>query len=194
MLGIHYPIWSQVCCEANACFEEISDNSGFDTSPYLEELQDSACEVVKILPFEFQRDFKIFDFGFYLHDENFSGGFPDVFEQAKNDAAQRSPYYLLFGKQSDKSGIYTKFWIDIKLPNSGIFSCPPSQEIESLIIQLTTVVHIEYNKNNNNPFSYYLAEIAGMNYLKEFIEKQKICCIPELRDGEFCNVCTKSSD
>ena len=91
----------------------LADASGFDTDPYQEQLERAADSLVAALPEEFRADFKVFDFGFYLHNETFEGGYPEAFDLAIQEAASQSTYYLLFGKQSDQRGIYTKFWVDI---------------------------------------------------------------------------------
>jgi len=44
-------------------------------------LQAAACRLVQAFPEDFRGDFKVYDFGFYLHNENFDGEYPAVFEQ-----------------------------------------------------------------------------------------------------------------
>ncbi len=68
-------------------------------------------------PEEFQGQVKVFDFGFYLRNEVFQGGYPVVFEQAIVEAASHNSYYLLIGGQSDRTGVNSKIWVDLKLPS-----------------------------------------------------------------------------
>ena len=61
----------------------------------------------------------MYDFGFYLHNETRQGGYPEAFQWAVDTVQTLSRYYLLFGKQTDQSGVYTRFWVDSKLPETG---------------------------------------------------------------------------
>jgi hypothetical protein len=96
------------------CYEVIADMSGFDTSPYQNDLETIACELKNAFPVEFQDQFKVYDFGFYSQNEFMQGGFQAVWDKVVSEIP--TDYYLIFGKQSDQTGIYTKFWVDIKLP------------------------------------------------------------------------------
>ena len=112
---------AQLCFGQN--YVRLDDASGFNTDPYQTELIEAADSLLAVFPSEFQSQFKVFDFGFYLHNEDFEEGLAGVFEKVIQDAEQLSSYYLLFGKQTDANGIYTKFWVDLKLPSTGDFSC-----------------------------------------------------------------------
>ena len=106
------------------CYERMEDASGFNTNAYQDTLQAAAAKLCAILDtMGFAGQFKVYDFGFYLHQENTTGGYPEPFAQKITEVQDSSPYYLLFGKQTDKNGIYTKFWIALKMPDTAQFSC-----------------------------------------------------------------------
>ena len=100
------------------CYIQLSDMSGFDTSPYQDELETAARELRSSLPEQYRDQFKVYDFGFYSITEFTSGGFEEVWDKIKLDVQQQSPYYLLFGKITTSiEGIYSQIWVDFKLPD-----------------------------------------------------------------------------
>jgi hypothetical protein len=143
---------------------------------------------------EFQNSFKVYDFGFYLHNENMVGGYPEMFQAAITQVQAQSPYYLLFGKQTDKSGIYTKFWVDLKLPNQGVFYCidllSPNLR-DNLTIKYGIIANSVHNANENAYFLYHEAEIKTIESLCAYITTVKECCIPpgQQRRGPSCESC-----
>ena len=104
--------------QAQNCFVRMFDAGGFTPEQaQLTALQNASCELRDSLPIAFRDSFKVFDFGFYLHNENMIGGYPEMFQKAIESVQQQSKYYLLFGKQTDATGIYNKFWVVLKLPS-----------------------------------------------------------------------------
>jgi len=113
-------LWAQPA----SCYVQLEDASGYTpTSEQLAELEAAACALIDSFPAEFRDSFRVYDFGFYLHQEVTEGGYPEPFAKKILEVQDSSPYYLMFGKQTDRSGVYTRFWVEVKLPNSGIFSC-----------------------------------------------------------------------
>ncbi len=180
-------IYAQNCCESGGCYIRLNDISGVDTDEYQNSLKAAACELVQAFPDDFRRDFRVYDFGFYLHNEHFDGNYPAVFEQVKSQIDK--PYYLLFGKQTDSTGVYSKIWVEVKLPTTGRFSCPESDYYDLVEYKVKRATINKYNEFNNNPFEYHNAEIAGIEKLKEFVEKIIGCCAIENRD-ESCIFCS----
>jgi hypothetical protein len=165
------------------CHIEIRDNSGFNTQPYEAILENEACQLRNAFPAEFQNQFKVVEAGFYLLSPQTTLGVPPVFDYVKTQAATTSEYYFLICKQTDPNGIYTKFWVDIKLPETGVFLC--LNESKLALIKEAIVLEIEekYTLLGRNPYQYADAEIAGLNYLKSIINSIKSgnCCpiLPE---------------
>ncbi len=131
---------------------------------------------------EFKSDFKVYDFGFYLHDESYSGGYPEAFAQAIADVSAKSPYYLLFGKQTDHSGGYTKFWVDLKLPTTGELSCLPEVRLSFIGHEVEGEAEKEYDLLNRQTKECYIAEIKAMKWLQGYIDN-KISCCGNVEDG-----------
>ncbi|MCB9297252.1 MAG: hypothetical protein H6559_29620 [Lewinellaceae bacterium] len=154
------------------CYVQLDDASGFDTSPYQQELENAACELVQAFPPEFQNQFKVYDFGFYLHQEHYQGGFPQVFLDKVAEVEQLSPYFLLFGKQTDGSGVYTRIWVEVRLPESGMFDCLDSEKMAGILAELDLILHDNYSPPNG----FAEKEMEVMSRLSSFIEQLKICC------------------
>lgn len=176
------------------CYVQLADMSGFDTSPYQSQLEAAACELIQEFPSEVQNQFKVFDFGFYSLNESMQGGFQAVWDRVVQDAVSQSPYYLLFGKQSDRTGVYTKFWLDLKLPTDGKFSCFENDFYNKIEFRVLQKVNTNYASNGNSPYSYSSAEIEGIEELKNWITEIVNCCDPELRyKNNACSLCSWST-
>jgi len=91
---------------------------------------------------------------------------------------------LLFGKQTDNHGIYTKFWVDLKLPTTDSLDCLPAAWVGFIENQVLLTTNSNYSLDNR-PFNYSAAELAGMQYLKEYIE-MKVGCCKGAESGEYC--------
>lgn len=168
---------------AQNCHIEKTDVSGFNTADFQGILETAACDLRSSLPSEFANQFKVVEYGFYMLTPSTTGGVQPMFEQTKLGAAAESPYYLLVTKQSDSQGLYTKFWVDIKLPQTGVFSCLNESKLALIKEAVTLKIEEKYTALGRNPYQYAEAEIAGMNYLKSIINSIKagICCpiLPE---------------
>jgi hypothetical protein len=114
------------------------------------------------------------------------GGYPEAFSLAINTAQTQSKYYLLFGKQIDPMGIYTKFWIKLSLPNHGQFKCMTELQRQIVEESIKGSVNSEYNKHNRLFYFYHSAEIAGMDSLSQRISKILNCCFARSSDCYAC--------
>lgn len=170
--------------QSQNCYEVIANMSGFDTTPYQTELESAACELRNAFPAEFQDQFKVYDLGFYSQNEFMQGGFQSVWDKVVSEIP--TDYYLIFGKQSDQSGIYTKFWVDINLPFGN--DCIDDVALKSIIDNCKWVTDDKYADLGRNPFNYNAAELEGMNFLKNKIEYiVEYCCTNNLRST--CSNC-----
>jgi len=147
------------------------------------ELEAAACALIDSFPAEFRDSFRVYDFGFYLHQEVTEGGYPEPFVKKIQEVQGLSPYYLLFGKQTDRNGVYTRFWVVLKMPSSAQFSCMTAlhREVYSKRVQKKT--NDKYNEDTKTPLAYYVAEIAGIMELQKIIYEIKECCIVVDRNG-----------
>ena len=186
-------IYAQNCCESGDCYIRLDDISGVDTDEYQDSLQAAACRLVQAFPEDFRRDFRVYDFGFYLHNENFDGSYPEVFEQVKSQIDK--PYYLLFGKQTDSKGVYSKIWVELKLPTTGNFECFTSTQYNLMQNTLFVKVESEYRYFNKIPTYFAKSEIFGMEYLKQRIIEMVECCQSTARNpDDSCSGCPNADD
>ena len=156
---------------------EKGELSGFDTAPYQSDLQEAADSLVAAFPAEFQNDFKVYSFGFYVPMGSFDQfSYPEAFESMKAEVASESPYYLLIGRQSDDSGVFTKFLIDVKLPNTGSFECMKDFDRVFIDSKITEVIEQKYIQLDKKQSKYSQAEIEGINSLASYVRKQVECC------------------
>lgn len=157
------------------CFEKLADFSGIDHTSSMADIEAAACELRNLLPTQFQDQFKVYDGSFYLHTGSFNGfGYPEAFDKLKNDI--QSPYYLLIAAQNEPTkGLYSKFWVDVKLPDITSDGCIPNlNEEASNLVEF--VIEKEFNSNGRSPFSYPNALIEGIHSLKSYVEAATACC------------------
>ena len=169
------------------CLVDLTDASGYEMSnEYEVALSDAACDLVTTYS-DAGLNIKVFDFGFYLHNEVMDGGFPDIFQKAINKAAQQSTYYILIGKQTDQSGIYTQFWWDANLP-------PYSNNCYDTEIILGSLINELENGNGKEPNTFIEAEINGLLKAKEKASKAINCCnVTNARSVKYRNSCEANS-
>jgi hypothetical protein len=191
--GLNIVFFAQL--KAQSCYVRLFDASGIMPTQYqLDALESAACRLRDSLPAAFQNSFKVYDFGFYLHNETMVGGYPEMFQTAITQVETQSQYYLLFGKQTESTGIYTKFWVAMKLPNQDIFYCI-DQLSPSLRGDLTAkygiIANAVHDANDKSYFRYHEAETATIDSLRNYVTALKDCCIPpgQQRRGPSCTSC-----
>ncbi|MBK6931955.1 MAG: hypothetical protein IPH12_14265 [Saprospirales bacterium] len=176
------------CGYAQSCYVQKLDPSGIDISQYQTTLETSACQLRDAFPAQYINDFKVFSYGFYLHTPPTTGGIPQILSLIKYQTSMEGEYYMLISKQSDSTGVYTRFFIDLSLPDTGVFSClPPSKQL-LLADKIQAEVEKTYLELGNSPFSYAQAEQKGMEVLKNTIFQiiQGNCCI--MTPQEICEL------
>lgn len=170
----------------------LDDASGYTpTTTQLNSLEEAASRLCAAFDSAgFGGQFKVYDFGFYLHQEVAEGGYPEPFAQKIAEVADLSPYYLLFGKQSDRNGIYKKFWVELVLPDTGKFECLNllSPTLRSEIKQkIEYVVVNAYLKSGSDYLYFDVAEKAGIDVLQEIAVKYTECCDLQSRSVNSCD-------
>jgi len=177
------------------CYVRLDDASGFNTDTYQDTLQAAAAKLCAIFDTTgFAGQFKVYDFGFYLHQENTTGGYPEPFAQKIAEVQTLSPYYLLFGKQTDKTGVYTKFWVDLMLPDTSFFYCIDlTQNLRTnLKAKFQIIANTTYHTNGMSPNKYSESEVATIDSLRLYLLSLKECCIGsnrQLRNNTNCSSC-----
>ena len=184
LLFLFLLLWNFSEAQNCSAYIRLSDASGFDTNPYQTMLKDAACELQAALPAEFQDQFKVFDFGFYLHNEGFQEGYEGMFEHMIQEVKQLSPYYVLFGKVTSSEGVYTHLLMDAKLPEHANFPCLNEGRIGLAIEMARYALEETYNNQERRPSASASAEAAAMEELQYFIKKMVDCC-----DLDFRSTC-----
>lgn len=156
------------------CFERLSDLSGVDLSGSDNEVESAACDLRDSLPANFRSDFKVYDAGFYIFMDKFNGfTYPEGFEVLRGSVS--STYYVLVGKQNDPNGLFTKFWVDVNLPDITGDGCIPNRNLEaSKLVEF--VISREYEKSGRSPSSYPGALIQALEALNRFVKTAEQCC------------------
>ena len=102
----------------------LSDATGISISASEEtELQTAADSLIAALPVAFQDSFRVYDCGFYLQQEHYVGGYPEVFGKMVEEAGAQSKYYLVVGKSKSSEDDEIKYYCKLHFPNTIIFSC-----------------------------------------------------------------------
>jgi hypothetical protein len=174
---------------SQSCYKIIADMSGIDTIPHRTQLENAACELKNAMPEEFRDKFKVYDFGFYSMTEYMQGGFQAVWDKVINDVKAESEFYLVFGKQSDSKGIYSKFWIGLNLPDRSNFSCLTPENRENILKGLEFSISSNYS---GTPSDYASAEKITMNRLKMIIDEIVHCC--DVGNRTSCSFCIPSDN
>ncbi len=155
----------------------------------------AACALRDSFPTEFRSKFKVYDFGFFMYSDIQKGGNPDVFQKAINKIPA-DEYYIIFGKQTDASGVYTKFWFDMKLPSTGHFQCISANAStkKDLTIKYRVLTNRYHNSNNKDFTKYHQVEINTMEELAIYIGSLKTCCPLGENLSTACPVCVLNNN
>lgn len=174
------------------CYEVFNDVSGIDISSFQSSLDSSACVLRDSFPANLSGKFKVFDFGFYSINEKMDGELATIWENVKTEAASKSPYYLLFGRVSGGKGIFSEYWIDLKLPSTDYFSCIDllSPNLRQNLVDKYQALANELNESNqNNAYQYAEVEIEVMSKIGEYLGGLKECCDIQNRNSSSCTSC-----
>ncbi len=177
-------IANRAAAQTNTCYTQLYDGSGYPVERHQGQLNAAACALIAAFPREYQDSFQVYDFGFYLHNEVMAEGLGGIFQKALSSIPNKSKYHLIFGKQSDRSGIYTKLWVQLNLPRSGEFSCFSDQQYDDIVHNLEATSNLDLQLGGIS--SYVGTEISTMQLLQGVIEDMVECCDPAsvLRSSE----------
>ncbi|MCR9101353.1 MAG: hypothetical protein NXI25_15440 [bacterium] len=188
-------LWASFALKAQSCFIQEDDATGslvFSTEE-LAELEAAACSLRAVFPTEFQNDFAVYDFGFYLHQQGYEGGMPQVFQDKIAEVAQESPYFLLFGRELLRGGALGKVWVEVQLPEEGSFSCLTADFYR--MIEFEVRLAVSQTLGNSNTYSTQglsQALFAGIQILESSVEEVVNCC--EFNLNPDCPICNWTYD
>ena len=110
------------------CYKMRSDVSGNKDTVGIGLLKRAAYRVQSNFLAADQSKFKVHDAGMYILNENIKSNtnepFLDLFEKLKKVVALENEFYIFIGRQSDGQGVYSKIFIDVKLPKITSNNCP----------------------------------------------------------------------
>jgi hypothetical protein len=154
---------------AQSCYIQLDDATGLPLPPaQLAELEAAACELRAAFPVEFQNDFAVYDFGFYLHQEGFAGGVPEVFQAKVAEVEVESAYFLLFGRQLSRGGGVSEVWVEVRLPEGALSCVDPSWELRFS----AQVRQLSADWSVSNLFEH---QVQSIEKVKEVVMCKEIC-------------------
>ena len=155
------------------CYLKYTDASGMPMLEYdLQTLKDSACALKNVFPIEVKDSFAVVDFGFYSHNQNMVGGYPEFMNLMIKRLATdpKTKYYLLFGRESNSDRPNTKIWVKVVLPYNTYFNCV-WQDRQNILNESMRMV-------SETPTSrdVYKTEIECISIVKNLVLKYIDCC------------------
>ena len=155
-------------------------------------LIESADKFKAILPDAAQNKFKVVDAGFYmLYGYTTAEAYQKEFDALKANAAKESDYYIAIGRQSDSTGYYVRFFVEVKLPKLDA-DCANTDFNVLARSFLENKINESYAKLNKNPIDASLAISWGLEAFTEYVKGAQECCKNNAK-LEQCLSC-KSSD
>jgi hypothetical protein len=183
-----------VSAQTNDYYVQLEDASGVNISSVQADLETHAESLVlSIADSLLKTKFRVYDFGFYQHHE-VTEVFPTLFETKRKEIELLTPYYILFGKQTDKNGVYTKIWVDVKIPKEGCFSSITTVAREIFEINFKNYVEEQFSNIENSKSRYVEVEKLGIDSLKRYFTQIVGCCVNANKGTGDCSQCPKSSD
>lgn len=113
------------------CYLEMSDFTGFNTSPYQESLNLESCELLSVISGDNDVAFKVIDYSFYIHNINMSTLISTSIQDREAEALELYDGHLLFNKVSSYQSIYDDILISIHLPRSLFNTCYSEIQIKA---------------------------------------------------------------
>jgi hypothetical protein len=173
-----------------SCYETRKDHLGVTGALGLTELGTAACELVNALPEPFRPQFKIYSTSYYLHTTVTTPGFPPMLESFVTEVGALSPYYLIIAKESASDGVFKKFKVVLKLPETGQLSCMTANDRIFIANQLEEIANSAFIEKSKMAIQYPYAEKAAVDKLKRYIIKAIDCCISGNKmPGGTCSFC-----
>jgi hypothetical protein len=163
-----------VYSQESSCYTQLYDGSGYPLGSHYAQLNTAACALKSALPVEYQASFQVYDFGFYRHNESMVEGLKAIFGNALNKIINRPEYYLIFGRQLNNEGGYTRIWVKMNLPREGKLSCLTDQQYSDIGHLLEASSNYEGVLKELSGF--VTAEIETMQLLQKAISEISNCC------------------
>lgn len=160
---------------AQSYYLDLGNNTGVNTESQLSSLNGSAIELDLKFPHPIQDSFKVFSYGFYLHNSDFNA-IDNFTQKIIGQVEDSSKYYLLIIRESTERKTYDRFQVKLNIPNHGLFSCIDDNKIQDIVQIVEQRINSAFI--SSIPLSYASAEKNGMKLLGQIIE--------EISNGNCC--------
>jgi hypothetical protein len=184
-------LWGSFALQAQSCFIQEDDATGslaFSTAQ-LAELEAAACSLREVFPEEFHADFAVYDFGFYLHQESYVGGTPQIFQDRIAKIEQQTPYFLVFGRQLLRDGVLGKVWVEVLLPEDNAYPCFEDRQWTISNLVNIAVEEALGQQAYLSSTSFVNASIAAISTLQTEVDHAVNCCDLQRSVVEGCPIC-----
>ena len=171
---------------------EVSHTSGITNTSFATSLESAATKVNQAVPSSENIDFKVLDFGYYVHVDKIKDANETLWNAAVAKAETLAPFYLLIGKETERISLYTTFKVKLKMPFNGMFTCMDEVKREMMEQQIEIAINDKFESLGGTPNDYPLAEIEGMEILENYFKTYSNCCV----NGTYstnCDACTFSN-
>lgn len=159
----------------------LLDASGVEFSTLeLNQLEDHSVKAINTLPESFRSTFKIYDFQFYLLNENFEGGTETTWELAKSDVDARteSDSYMLFGREINPQSLNVILNVELKLPQGQPFDCLDAEKRNNIEKYIQASANQKLKESG-----VHAAEILALRLLDIYLYKIIECECTGIREG-----------
>lgn len=126
-------------------FQSLGDATGLPINNQL--IQEAATRLRNTFPDSFRNQFAVFDVGFYTEMQEYSTySFEEAFNLCKSESTTLSPYYLLIGRVNNTNQLNKEYFLDLKIPTTGNFSCITDEERSELTNVVKDIIDLEFQK------------------------------------------------
>ena len=117
----------------DVCYKQLEDGSGYDASAFLNTLEPKACLVRSKFPDSLESEFRVYDFGYYLHSTKYQGDFQtELLDFPQFQDSITTDYYLIITKSTTDQGVYSGYEVFLNLPTVAPFHNLISADITAI--------------------------------------------------------------
>lgn len=157
--------------QAQSCYLQGDDATGFDVKEHLPDLEQAACILKNKFPTAFKDKFKVASYGLPTISYQAEGAaeFYDTYYSDKT--AKSADFYLLFIRAPAGNYPNSKYSVKVKLPTTGVFSCINDDKISQINLKMENATKLAIAKVSKSPLDYYKVEIEVMKSFALLIEQ-----------------------
>jgi hypothetical protein len=168
ILAFLLPILVKAQTNTPDCYVLKSDATGFERT-YEPKLEPIACQIANIL--DKPNDFKVFDYGLYLHLTAITGAVDDVLTKIIEQSKTNSPFYMVITKVPSYDKVIERFDVKLKLPNSGDFTCFTDSKVKLIEQRISEKINGYHKFNSSTDFGNAIEK--GLLELRQIVTEAK---------------------